>query len=157
MRLLVISDTHGNYPLALRACDLADPVDTVIHLGDGSEDADLITQLLGIDLIRVAGNCDHGSREPREMLWECGGKRLLLVHGDRYGVKSGLGRLEKRGVEVRADIVLFGHTHCATIVTLSDILFVNPGTLMRSDRQTTFATLEITPAGVTAHLHDIAP
>ena len=157
MRILVISDTHGNYPLALQACDLAEPVDTVVHLGDGGEDAGLISHCLGIHLIRVAGNCDHRSAGPREMLWECEGKRLLLVHGDRYGVKNGLGRLEQRGIEAGADIVLFGHTHCATIVTLSGILFVNPGTLMRSDRQTTFAILEITPAGVTAHLHDIVP
>ncbi|HEY4743707.1 MAG TPA: metallophosphoesterase [Desulfuromonadaceae bacterium] len=154
MRVLVISDTHGNYPLALQACDLAAPVDTVIHLGDGGEDATLIAHALGIDVVRVAGNCDHGSG-PREMLWECEGKLLLLVHGDRYGVKSGLARLEQRGIAVGADVVLFGHTHCATITTLSGILFVNPGTLMRSDNQTTFAILDITPAGITAHLHDI--
>jgi putative phosphoesterase len=155
MRILVISDTHGNYPLALRACELAEPVDTVIHLGDGGDDAGLIHHALGINLIRVAGNCDHGSTGPREMLWECEGKRLLLAHGDRYGVKNGLGRLEQRGIEARADIVLFGHTHCATIITLSGILFVNPGTLMRSERQTTYAVLEISSAGVTANLHEI--
>lgn len=157
MRLLVISDTHGNYPLALKACDLAGPIDTVIHLGDGSEDAALIAHVMGIDLIRVSGNCDHGSAGFREKLWECEGHRLLLTHGDRYGVKNGLGKLEQHGLEAGATAVLFGHTHCAVIITLSDILFVNPGTLMRSDRQPTFAILEVTPAGITAHLYDIDP
>ncbi|HEX9079642.1 MAG TPA: metallophosphoesterase [Desulfuromonadaceae bacterium] len=155
MRLLVISDTHGNYHLALRACDLAEPVDAVIHLGDGGEDAGLLSHILGDRLIRVVGNCDHRSAGPGELLWECEGKRLLLVHGDRYGVKNGLARLEQRGIETRADVILFGHTHCAMIDTLSGILFVNPGTLMHSDRQTTYAILDITPAGVTARLHDI--
>lgn len=157
MRILVTSDTHGNYPLALRAWDLAGPLDAVIHLGDGGDDADLLCSITGTDVIRVAGNCDHGSAAPREMIRECEGKRLLLVHGDRYGVKGGLARLEQRGIAVGADCVLFGHTHHATIDTLSGILFVNPGTLMRSTQQTTFAILEITPAGVTATLHDIDP
>ncbi len=157
MRILVISDTHGNYPLALRAWDLAEPLDAVIHLGDGGDDAELLSRIMGTEVIRVAGNCDHGSTEPRELLREYEGNRLLLVHGDRYGVKSGLARLEQRGIDVRADCVLFGHTHHATIVTLSGILFVNPGTLMCSSQQATFAVLEITPAGVTATLHDITP
>lgn len=157
MRILVISDTHGNYPLALRACDQAEPLHAVIHLGDGGNDADLLSLVLGSDPIRVAGNCDSGVAAPRELIWECEGKRLLLVHGDRYGVKSGLGRLEQRGIEAGVDVVLFGHTHCATITTLSGILFVNPGTLMRSVFQTTFAILEISPDNITAHIHNIAP
>lgn len=156
MRILVISDSHGNHPLALRACNLAEPVDYVIHLGDGSDDIELLSWVPNLTLIRVAGNCDPRSDAPREMIWECEGKRLLLAHGDRYDVKSGLGRLERRGIESGADGVLFGHTHCATIVTLSGILFVNPGTLMSSDRQATFAILEITPDGISATLHDIA-
>jgi putative phosphoesterase len=157
MRILVISDTHGNYPRALRAWDLAEPFDAVIHLGDGGDDADLLSRIIGFAVIRVAGNCDHGSTEPRELLLDFEGKRLLLAHGDRYGVKSGLARLEQRGIELGVDCVLFGHTHHATIVTLSGILFVNPGTLMRSSRQATVAILDITPAGITANLHDIAP
>lgn len=153
---MVISDSHGNWPLVLRAVNPSEPVDCVIHLGDGDDDAELLARITGADVIRVAGNCDTDSDAPRELLWECEGKRLLLVHGDRYGVKSGVGRLEQRGIEAGADCVLFGHTHCATVITLSGILFVNPGALMRSDRPATFALLEITPEGISATLHDIA-
>jgi predicted phosphodiesterase len=60
-----------------------------------------------------------------------------------------------RAQEVGADAVLFGHTHRATVTSLSGILAVNPGTLMRAAQHTTFATLKITPHGMTADLYDI--
>ena len=155
MRILVISDTHGNFPLAFKACGMIESFTALIHLGDGADDAALLEDGLDVEVIHVAGNCDLGSTSPRELLWECEGKKILLVHGDAYGVKNGLGRLEKRACEVGADAVLFGHTHRATVTTLSGILAVNPGTLMRPSQHTTFATLEITPHGITAHLFDI--
>jgi putative phosphoesterase len=155
MRILVMSDSHGNLPLALQACDMAGTFDALFHLGDGAEDADILAHALDVRVIHVAGNCDHGSASPRELLLVYEERKLLLMHGDAYGVKSGLGRLEKRAREVGADAVLFGHTHRATVITLSGILAVNPGTLMRTALQNSFAVLEITPAGVSAQLYDI--
>ena len=155
MRILVMSDTHGNLPLALQACDMAGTFDALFHLGDGDDDAGLLAHALDIEVIHVAGNCDIGSASPRELLLECEGKKLLLVHGDACGVKGGLGMLEKRARETGADAVLFGHTHRATVTSLSGILAVNPGTLMRNAQQKSFAILEITPAGISAQLHDI--
>ena len=155
MRILVMSDSHGNFPEALHVCDLAGTFDVLFHLGDGGDDAGLLAHALDVKVIHVAGNCDIGSASPRELLLECEGKKLLLVHGDAYGVKSGLGRLEKRAREAEADAVLFGHTHRSTVTTLSGILAVNPGTLMRTAQQKSFAILEITPAGITAQLYDV--
>jgi uncharacterized protein len=155
MKFLVISDTHGNYPLAVKASDLAAPFDAVIHLGDGDDDAEILSRIMEVRVIRVAGNCDHGSSAPRELLWECEGKRLLLTHGDKYGIKKGMSRLEQRGIESEADVVLFGHTHDPTVTGLSGILFINPGTLMKSECRTTYATLEVTPDGITARVYDI--
>ena len=155
MRILVMSDSHGNTSLALQACDMAGDIDALFHLGDGAEDAGILVHALDIEVIHVAGNCDIGSASPRELLLECEGKKLLLVHGDAYGVKSGLGKLEKRAREAEADAVLFGHTHRSTVTTLSGILAVNPGTLMRTAQQKSFAILEITPAGITAQLYDV--
>jgi putative phosphoesterase len=155
MKILVISDTHENYPLAMRAIDLASPVDAVIHLGDCSCDADQLKLVLDIPLIRVAGNCDFDSEIPREIVWECEGKRILLLHGDRYGVKSGLARLEKHAADVGVDAVLFGHTHLAAVTSLSGILFVNPGSLTKSCVNKSFAIVEVSPSGITARLQDI--
>jgi uncharacterized protein len=156
MKILVTSDTHGNYPLLFRACEMVSPFDAVIHLGDGEDDANLIAHVLGIEVISVAGNCDLGSNAPREKIWECKGQRLLLTHGDRYGVKNGIHKLEQRGVEVGAHAVLYGHSHLAAITTLSRILLVNPGTLIKTASQQTVAILEVKTTGVTALLTDIA-
>ncbi|MEI6305716.1 MAG: metallophosphoesterase family protein, partial [Deltaproteobacteria bacterium] len=108
MRIFVISDTHGNWPLALQAIEQAGQLDAVVHLGDGTDDAELLSHIVETVIVRVAGNCDLGSSEPRELLRNFSGKQLLMTHGDLYGVKSGLSRLEQRGIEVGADIVLFG-------------------------------------------------
>jgi putative phosphoesterase len=155
MRILVMSDSHGNYPLALQACVMAESFDALFHLGDGGDDAGLLAHTLDVKVIHVAGNCDISSASPRELLLECEGKKLLLLHGDAYGVKIGLGMLEKRAREAGVDAVLFGHTHKATVTTLSGILAVNPGTLMQTARQKSFVILEITPAGISAQLHKI--
>ena len=155
MRILVMSDSHGNVPLALQACDMAGTFDALFHLGDGGEDADILAHALDVRVVLVAGNCDIGSASPRELLLECEGKKLLMMHGDACGVKSGLGMLEKRAREAGVDAVLFGHTHRATVTTLSGILAVNPGTLARTAQQKSFAILEITPAGISAQLYDI--
>jgi putative phosphoesterase len=155
MRILVISDSHGNWQQAIRAWEQAAQPETIIHLGDGCRDTDHLSLISGREVIRVAGNCDIGLVEARELLIEVGNKMLLLTHGDIYGVKSGLSRLEQRGKEVGADIVLFGHTHHATIVTLSGMLIINPGTLMPSGSHATFAVLELTDSGVSARLYDV--
>ncbi|KAA0895360.1 metallophosphoesterase [Oryzomonas rubra] len=155
MKVLVVSDTHGNFVPALQAHSLTQPVDAVIHLGDGIEDANLLRNLMHLDVIAVSGNCDHDATVPREVLWECEGKRVLLVHGDAYGVKGGLERLKQRAVEVCAHVVLFGHSHRATCITTSGILFLNPGTLTRTSANKTFATIEISEESINARLHDI--
>lgn len=156
MKLLVISDTHGNFTLALKAHSLSGQVDTIVHLGDGISDADLMREVLGIHVISVAGNCDLGSSAPRELLWECEGKRILLTHGDAYGVKAGLERLKRRALEVRADLVLFGHSHLATQELQSDILFLNPGPMTNAILEKSYAVVDVTPGSIIATLHCIS-
>lgn len=155
MNVLVISDTHGNISLALKAHSLSEPVDAILHLGDGSADADLMRDVLNIAVVNVAGNCDPGSSAPRERVWECEGKRILLTHGNIYGVKTGLERLEQRARDVGADAVLFGHSHLATHELHSDLLILNPGTLTRASHHRTYAVMSISSDGISARLYDI--
>lgn len=155
MKVLVISDTHGNANRAFAAHTLAGPVDAVIHLGDGSADADLLREVLDVPVVNVAGNCDPGSNAPREVVWECEGKRILLTHGDAYQVKSGLARLRQRAGEVGADAVLFGHTHQGLFEDHAGVLLVNPGTLSNGSRHRSYAVLAVTPGGITSRHYDI--
>jgi len=157
MRVLVISDTHGDVNHALSAYDaLAEPVDAIIHLGDGYADAFLLCQTLDMTVINVAGNCDLGANAPRELVWECEGKRILLTHGDAYKVKSGLSRLRQRAEEIGVDAVLFGHTHQALLEKQSGLLLVNPGSLASYGLHRSYAVLNIVPEGITVQHFDIA-
>ncbi len=155
MKILVISDTHGNINRAFTAHTRSEPVDAVIHLGDGSAEADLLREALDVPVINVAGNCDPGSNAPRERVWECEGKRILLTHGDAYQVKSGLAKLRQRAQEIGADAVLFGHTHQGVHENHAGLLLVNPGTLSNVGHHRSYAVLTITTEGITSRHYDI--
>jgi putative phosphoesterase len=155
MNVLVISDTHGNVNRAFAAHTCAEPVDAVIHLGDGNADAEMLRDALDVPVIAVAGNCDAGSNAPRELVWECEGKRFLLTHGDAYRVKSGLVWLQQRAVEIGADAVLFGHTHRSVCETNSGLLLINPGSLAGYSTDRSYAVLTITPQGISCRHFDI--
>ena len=129
MRLLVISDSHGNYAHAFRAHQEAGPVDQIVHLGDGSEDARLMEEVLEVPVHRVAGNCDLDALLPTELTLELEECRVLLTHGNRQRVKSGLQQLIGKGIEVGAKVVLYGHTHLPAVVSADGMLLVNPGAL----------------------------
>ena len=155
MRVLVISDTHGDVNRALRAHAFSEPVDVIIHLGDGCADADLLSAALDVPVINVAGNCDLGAHAPRELVWECEGKRILLTHGDAYQVKSGLVRLRQRAEEIGVNAVLFGHTHQAVLEKHSGLLLVNPGTLANYGHHRSYAVMSLLPEGITVQHFDI--
>ena len=156
MRILVVSDTHGNQAALLRAHEAAGRCEAIIHLGDGEEDAALLAALdEGCTVVRLAGNCDLGSMAPRELIHEWAGVRLLLCHGDRYGVKGGLARLLEQGRATGVDAVLYGHTHLAQAVRQEGIWLINPGTLAAPATFHSYASLEITPAGLQATIHPL--
>ena len=132
MRILILSDTHGNYPLALKAVEEYDMYDQVVHLGDEVEDALMLEQITGRHIVKVAGNCDYMTSQPRELCIVLGSTRVLITHGDKYQVKSGLARLHRKALQERAHVVLYGHSHRASIDTVGGILFVNPGCAINS-------------------------
>lgn len=58
---------------------------------------------------------------------ELEGKRILMTHGHRYGVKSGYLRAVYAAKEQQADILLFGHTHRAECFQEEGLWVLNPG------------------------------
>lgn len=147
MRILIVSDTHGNDTAIISALHALQPVDLVVHCGDGEADLHLLESIDSTAHIRVAGNCDIGSSAPRELLCAWNGVKVLICHGDRYGVKAGLAKLEARGREAGVHAILYGHTHLAMIERRSGILLVNPGTLFNQASFQSCAILEIKDDG----------
>lgn len=126
MRLAIVSDTHGNWPLAAQAISKAGAVDYLCFLGDHASDGCQLAKVLQVPAFIVRGNCDASDEGPEEQLIELGGWRLLLCHGHRYGVKQGLQKLYARGTELQVDFVLFGHTHQA-VYQEGNVILINPG------------------------------
>lgn len=151
MKIMVVSDTHGNYLAPLTLLDGAD-ADMLIHLGDEIADATLVEPLLEIPLLKVPGNCDHGTTSPRELVETIAGRRILITHGDTYRVKNGLENLIKKAAETRAAVVLFGHTHTPCVQKENGILLVNPGTLMAGSDTKSYALLTLTVTSVSAEI-----
>lgn len=155
MRILVVSDTHGNESMLFKAHQQAGVIDAVIHTGDGELDALLLEETLGGTVLRVAGNCDQNSTAPRELLVTLAGKRLLITHGDLYKVKSGLDQLVTHGKETGVDLILYGHTHLALAEQREGIQLLNPGTLWGQASFLSYGILEISPHQITATVHQL--
>lgn len=156
MRILLVSDTHGNQAALLRAHEKAGRCDAIIHLGDGERDTEILA-LIDEDcpIFRVAGNCDLGSTAPREIICDWEGVRFLLCHGDRYAVKSSLSHLVERAHNTGVNAVLYGHTHLAQAVKQDGIWLVNPGTLCAPAPFHSYAILEIALTDLQATIHPL--
>lgn len=152
MKILILSDTHGNYPMAIRALDKAGRVDQIVHLGDDIEDARMLETIIGRPVIKVPGNCDPGAAEIRDFFTSFEDVDIFITHGDRYTVKAGLAELYKKAVEKNARLVLYGHTHIAAIEKIGEILFVNPGCLSYKCQQNSYAVLTLAGGKVLAEV-----
>ncbi|HLO25522.1 MAG TPA: metallophosphoesterase [Geobacteraceae bacterium] len=155
MRFLLLSDTHGNYPLAIRALEMAGQVDLIFHLGDGIDDARLIEEITGHRFIMVPGNCDRSAPGPLDVTAVFAGLKFFITHGDNYNVKGGLSLLQKKALTENVQIVLYGHTHTGSIELLDGILFVNPGCLRYRWPKTSYAILSIDSGTARAELFPI--
>ena len=158
MRILVISDTHGNYAATCMAADEAGPVDLLIHLGDVAEDTWAVEAVAGCPIISVAGNCDPpGADVPREIRREFAGVPFLLTHGDSYQVKAGLSGLHLRAVQTNSRVALYGHTHQAAINEIDGIWLINPGTLHAASQTRTYALVDIDNGAIRAAIFSLDP
>lgn len=131
-RLFVMSDSHrGTGMLELTAEHIAENrYDMLIHLGDVCRDAEWLEQQLGRQVISVPGNCDFFSHEAREEELFVENVKILLTHGDGFGVKTGLDRLSYYAEERGCQLALFGHTHSPFSGYVGKSLLVNPGALL---------------------------
>ena len=131
MKILVLSDSHSALSFMRRCVQSVKP-DTVIHLGDHYDDAEVIAQEYPhIRLHQVPGNCDRGRcpMNTHEILcYFIGGVKFYMTHGHRHMVKQTLYSLLADARANQAQVVLFGHTHSAVCCREEDGLWVvNPG------------------------------
>ena len=130
MRVLVVSDVHGDFRGLCEAIEQQPTARVVIFLGDGLRQAEDAAELYpDREFYMVPGNCDFGAGSIPVRQETFGGKRFYFTHGHLHDVKYTLYRLELAAREAGADIVLFGHTHNPYEEYVDGLYLFNPGSL----------------------------
>lgn len=129
MKILVISDSHSNVlDYQIETIKQHGVFDMLIHCGDKYKDAEKFADKLNIEIIaQVPGNCDYISDKPLVIQEVIEGKKLIITHGHVHDVKTSIENLKNYAKDVHADVVIYGHTHCAQNEVIDNILFFNPG------------------------------
>ncbi len=153
IKAIVLSDTHGNVSDLLKLKQILQEADMVLFAGDGDNDFSALPKDIYDKTKIVAGNCDY-THYPKEIMFKAEGHKILLCHGDRFHVKSGLTSLYYYAKENSCDIVIYGHTHANKILKFDDILFINPGNLQKYSTEKTFCYLVINDKCVVATIND---
>jgi putative phosphoesterase len=134
MKILVFSDTHGRYREMRAALARHAPTTyAVFFLGDGCRDLSRIKDdFPTVAFYSVLGNCDFGATgdgDIYERFVSLDGFCFLLMHGHRFGVKSGLESAVAYAKNKGADVLLYGHTHQACDTLDGELYVFNPGSI----------------------------
>lgn len=152
MKCLIFSDSHGDPYNMKRAINRNPDAEVVFFLGDGIADAESLALEDSCRMwIAVSGNCDFSTvflnrtlNKTEQITLE--GKKIMLTHGDVYGVKGGLEGITSAARSRGADIVLFGHTHIPCESYVDGLYLFNPGSISRPVYS--FGVLMLTESGV---------
>lgn len=153
MKILLLSDTHGNLDRACQIYEKLNNIDLILHCGDYQSDAEFLEEILGASVISVKGNCDH-SKGPdyKTVDTPCG--KILITHGHMEFVNFRFDNLLYLAEENHCFAACFGHTHAAMNEDFDGIRLINPGSLTepRDGSGGTFAVLDCTDDGFSAEI-----
>jgi putative phosphoesterase len=120
MKILILSDTHGDTSVLQEIKHKHSDANIVIHCGD-SELPPFLTE----DMVIVKGNCDYFDYSLRRDI-NIQNHKIHIEHGNLIRIPDQL-FVENNDY----DIVIFGHSHCAKAIWYGNKLFLNPGSLTR--------------------------
>lgn len=129
MKIVVISDSHGNTRNFMKIIRTHPDAACYVHLGDGEADiSELEMQRPDImkKLAFVGGNCDLGMHE-RTKITELDGVRIFLAHGDNYSVKTDKTVIAAAALENNCTAAFFGHSHIRFCEEINGVFLLNPG------------------------------
>ena len=129
MRILVVSDTHGNAKRIQEILRIEQGFDALIHCGDIEGEEDQIRKFTGIPCYMCAGNNDWFSQLKGELTFKLDDYRFLVTHGHRYGISLGVEHLLEEARSRNVSVVLFGHTHRQYLSSFGSLTMMNPGSL----------------------------
>lgn len=135
MKILAMSDTHGDTSAIDSVLREQTDIDAVVHCGDVDDDSDYLAGHLPqmMPFVAVSGNNDWFAQHPRFVCCTWGGVPFYITHGHMERVRSGHAGLVAAAQAKKCRVALYGHTHRAVTVTEEGILLVNPGALRYPD------------------------
>lgn len=150
MRILIVSDTHRENKNYFTVLEKLKPLDMIIHCGDVEGSEYVLTRSVECPVMMVAGNNDYFNSLPRELEFNIGKYKVLLVHGHNYYVYMGPEMLKEEARSRGADIVMFGHTHKPYLSVENDLVTLNPGSLSyprQEGRKPSYILMELDKEG----------
>ena len=150
MRIVVISDSHGNGSVVDRIIRSQKNAEAIIFLGDVVTDIeDFVYEYTDKRFYIVSGNCDRFSEYRTTEVAKIGGVNIFITHGHTLGVKGGIGILATAARQQNCKIALYGHTHIPNIKYDDGLYIVNPGSCSRSrDGGNSYAVIDIRDNGI---------
>ncbi len=142
LKIIVLSDIHGDLYRARKALSMQRSAEVVIFCGDGWRDIEeLKLENPEKTFLTVCGNCDWSCSYPPTDHITLEGKSIYFTHGHLFHVKYGEYEIKQWARENKADILLFGHTHYAENKYEDGLYIMNPGSC--SGYGASFGTIEI--------------
>lgn len=134
LRILVLSDSHGDCLSMKRAIEAQPTAEAVIFLGDGYTDFEKYKPLLkGKRIYAVKGNNDFYCEYSKNQVINEGGINIYITHGNYEYVKSSLGRLLSTAKQNDCSLAVYGHTHKQQENTVDGIKMFCPGALYNNE------------------------
>lgn len=150
MRVLVVSDSHGNMRNLQEVIRRTKNIDMLIHLGDIQGDDEILRSLCNYPVNIVRGNCDFASNNELYMTITLENHKIFATHGHIFSVDWGIEELSRAALEHGCDIAMYGHTHIPEIIRGDDITVINPGSISRPrqyDHKPSYILMEILDNG----------
>ena len=138
MKILVVSDSHRDFRSLLNAFKNNSDADMLIHLGDGENDINDLSDLYPVfPMVYVQGNCDYGFHETTHVVRTKQGVNIFCCHGHTFSVKSTLHLLTDEARFNNCDIALYD--------IVNGIYVMNPGStsLPRGGSKPSYGVIEI--------------
>ena len=144
MKILAVSDTHGDREILATILKQQPQLDGYFYAGDSELPAD---DPLFETYRAVEGNMDFDPNFPMQLTATIDHTTIFMTHGHRFGVNFGLDKLVAAGEAAHAQLLIFGHTHQLGVEEHAGMIVLNPGSISQPRGQ--FANLGGTYATVT--------
>lgn len=122
VKLVVMSDSHGDDEAVEAILRVESHADAYIHCGDLGTPEEKFPLL-----ITVKGNNDWYSSAPYERVLHEGGTAIYITHSHRISYLDRARRIAAAARDHGCSLALYGHTHVYDDQTIGGVRVVNPG------------------------------